>query len=492
MSIPASAIVQVNPGVISAGGSALDLTGVIVTNSTAVPIGAVSAFPSQAAVAAFFGPTSTEATLAANYFLGYDNSTKKPGTVSFAQYPATTVPGYLRGGSVASMTLAQLQALTGVLTIVQDGTSKTSSAIVLTGATSFSNAATLIQAGFASTPPAVTYDAQRAAFVITSPTTGAASSISFATGSLSTGLKLTQAAGAVTSAGSIAASAVSFMDTVVAQTRNFATFMTTFEPLLADKISFATWSNNQNQRFLYVMWDTDVNATLSNVTTSAGYVIDANQFDGTYPAYNTAAYAAMIMGSIASLDFTRFNGRATMAFRSQSGFTPTVTDYTTSVNLANNSYNFYGAYATSSQNFNFSYPGQVTGKWLWADSYVQQIKLNADLQQSIISLLVGVGSVPYNPAGYALIEAACNTPIAAALNFGTIRTGVTLSALQIAELQNAAGIDISQSLTTKGYYLQVLDPGAQVRAARGSPQCTLWYMDGQSVQQVNLASIVVQ
>lgn len=492
MSIPASAIVQVNPGVISAGGSALDLTGIIVTNNAAVPIGAVSTFPSQAAVAAFFGPLSTEASLAANYFLGYDNSTKKPGSLGFAQYPATAVAGYLRGGSLATMTLAQLQALSGVLTITQDGVSKTSNTITLSGATSFSNAATLIQAGFTTAPPTVTFDAQRAAFLITSPTTGATSSISFATGTLSTGLNLTQATGAVTSAGAVAASALSFMNSVVAQTRNFATFMTTFEPALADKINFATWSNNQNQRFLYVMWDTDVNATLSNVTTSAGYVIDANNFDGTYAAYNTAAYAAMIMGSIASLDFGRLNGRATMAFRSQSGITPTVTDATVAANLIANSYNFYGAYATSSQNFNFSYPGQVTGKWLWADSYVQQIKLNADLQQSIISLLVGVGSVPYNPAGYALIEAACNTPIAAALNFGTIRTGVTLSALQIAQLQNAAGVDISQSLTTKGYYLQVLDPGAQVRALRGSPQCTLWYMDGQSVQQVNLASIVVQ
>jgi hypothetical protein len=492
MSIPASAIVQVNPGVISAGGSALDLTGIIVTNNAAVPIGAVSTYPSQAAVAAFFGPTSTEATLAANYFLGYDNSTKKPGSLGFAQYPAAPVAGYLRSGSLATMTLAQLQALSGTLTITQDGVSKTSSSIALTGATSFSNAATLIQAGFATSPPTVTFDAQRAAFLITSPTTGVSSSISFATGTLASGIKLTQATGAVISAGAIAASALSFMDSVVAQTRNFATFMTTFEPVLADKINFATWSNNQNQRFLYVMWDTDVNATASNNTTSAGYVIDANQFDGTYPAYNTPAYAAMIMGSIASLDFTRFNGRATMAFRSQSGITPTVTDATVAANLEANSYSYYGGFATSSQQFNFSYPGQVTGKWLWADSYVQQIKLNADLQQSILTLLVGVGSVPYNPAGYALVEAACIDPIQAAINFGTIRTGTTLSALQIAELQNAAGVDISQSIMTKGYFLQIKDPGAQVRAQRGSPVCTLWYADGGSIQRINLASFVIQ
>jgi hypothetical protein len=47
-------------------------------------------------------------------------------------------------------------------------------------------------------------------------------------------------------------------------------------------------------------------------------------------------------------------------------------------------------------------------------------------------------------------------------------------------------------LSTTGYYLQILDPGAIVRGGRGSPKCTLWYTDGGSVQKINLASIDVQ
>jgi hypothetical protein len=35
----------------------------------------------------------------------------------------------------------------------------------------------------------------------------------------------------------------------------------------------------------------------------------------------------------------------------------------------------------------------------------------------------------------------------------------------------------------------VRDAPPEVRAARGSPPCTLWYMDGQSIQRINLASI---
>ena len=125
MSIPASEIVQVVPGVIGAGGSALDLNGLILTANTSVPVGAVQSFATPDDVSRFFGPTSPEASVAASYFLGFDNSTKKPGNLLFAQYPSAPVAAYLRGGSVASKTLTELKALTGILTVSIDGTAKT-------------------------------------------------------------------------------------------------------------------------------------------------------------------------------------------------------------------------------------------------------------------------------------------------------------------------------------------------------------------------------
>jgi hypothetical protein len=100
-------------------------------------------------------------------------------------------------------------------------------------------------------------------------------------------------------------------------------------------------------------------------------------------------------------------------------------------------------------------------------------------------------SVPYNPQGYGLIRAAVQDPINAALNFGAIRAGVPLSAAQIAEVNAAAGVPIDGLLSTRGWYFQVLPATAQIRALRQSPPCTLWYMDGESVQQINLASIDV-
>jgi hypothetical protein len=78
------------------------------------------------------------------------------------------------------------------------------------------------------------------------------------------------------------------------------------------------------------------------------------------------------------------------------------------------------------------------------------------------------------------------------VNFGAIRAGITLSQSQIAQVNSAAGLDIADTIQQRGWYLQVADAQPQVRAARASPPCTLWYTDGQSVQAINLASIEIQ
>ncbi|WP_233234495.1 DUF3383 domain-containing protein [Bordetella sp. LUAb4] len=491
MSIPASAIVQVHPGVISAGGSALVMNGLVLTHDTRAPVGSVLNFANKDDVASFFGPTSPEANVAAIYFLGFTNATRRPGALLFAQYPEQAVAAYLRGGSLAALKLAQLQALSGTLTVEVDGAAKTSSAIDLSTATSFSNAATLIADGFTS-GVAVSYDAQLAAFVLSSSTTGVASTIDYASGTLAAGLKLTSATGAVLSQGSAAGEADVSLPAIAQISQNWAGFMTMFEPDTDTKLAFATWTNAQDNRYAYIGWDTDAQATVEDSTECWGAQVKDAGYSGIVCVYKSIEHAAFLLGAIASIDFDRSNGRITLAFKGQSGLTATVTDATTASTLIANGYNFYGDYATANDRFRFLYPGQISGEFDWIDSYVNQIWLNSAFQQALMTLLTNVPSVPYDTAGYTLIEQACMDPINAALNFGAVRAGVTLSALQAAEVNNQAGVDISSTLQTRGWYLQIKDASAQVRAARQSPSMTFWYMDGQAVQQLELASIAVQ
>jgi hypothetical protein len=160
--------------------------------------------------------------------------------------------------------------------------------------------------------------------------------------------------------------------------------------------------------------------------------------------------------------------------------------------LIANGCNFYGAYATAAQGFVFFYPGSVTGPFEWADTLVNQIWMTNAFQLALMELLTNVTSIPYNDAGYALIEAALLDPIDAAVNFGAIQGGVTLSALEAAQINNAAGAKVADTISLRGWYLQVQPASPEVRAARGSPPINFWYTDGGSVQRIALNSAGVQ
>lgn len=497
MAIPASRIANVTPSVLSASGAALDLNGLILSENASLVSGSLQSFANADDVGAFFGLTSTEYKMAQIYFEGQNGATTTPGKLYFGAYSETPVAAFLRSGSLADMTLTQLQALTGTLSVTIDGTPNTSASINLSSATSFSAAAATIEAAFTSPDFTVEFDAQLSAFVFTSNTTGASSTATYATGTLAAGLNLTQATGAVLSQGAVASTPATSMPVFAAAAGDWAGFTTTFEPLIADKEAFSAWTAVQGKRYFYAGYDTDVNAlTSGSSNTWVAAVLAANE-DGTIPIWAAsdaegALEAAAVLGWAASLNFTQKNGRTTLAERSFSGLTPSVTSDANASALQANGYNYYGDFATSSTQWQFFYPGSMTGQYKWADSYVCQIKLNADLQDAMMNLLTSVNSIPYNAAGYSLIHAALADPIAAAANFGTIRTGITLSASQVQELYNAVGVDVSQVINAAGYYLDIKDAAPSTRVARQSPPMTLYYTDGGSVQALSLASIEVQ
>lgn len=150
--IPASQLVQVLPNVLNAGGNGLVLNGIVLTQNTRVPIGQVVSFPNDGiSVLDFFGASAKEVSIANTYFLGFNNSTQKPSSIFFSQYNSTAVPAWLQGGPVDQLTMAQLRALNGSLTVVMDGYTHTAASLSLAGATSFSAAAALIAAGLNAT-----------------------------------------------------------------------------------------------------------------------------------------------------------------------------------------------------------------------------------------------------------------------------------------------------------------------------------------------------
>lgn len=566
--IPANAIVDVTPSVLGTGGAGLDLIALLMSTAARVPIGTVQAFASADDVEDYFGASSVEAENAAVYFLGFENADTRPGSVLFAQYNEDDVVAFIRGGSLAAMTLTQLQAINASMSISIDGVAETGT-INLSTASSFSNAALLIQdqlgidgiqaaafTGSISTTtltvsavgsgvlavgqvlhgvgvtaqtyitafgsgtggtgtytvsdsqtvgsismtadePAVVFDSVSSAFVIKSGTDGDASTIAFATGSAATSLKLTSATGAVLSQGADAADPMTFMDMISDVTQNWATFAFLFNPDASgfvNRLALAEWTNLQDDQYAFACWDDDAAAAASVPATSTlGYAIQQAAYAGTILIYaDDPKYAVFECAIAASIDFTQPNSRTTYAFRKQDGLAATIETETGASNLSQNGYNYYGAYATARNEYSFLYPGQISGQYRWADSYINQLWLNSSFQETLLVFLQTVKSIPYNNAGYTQIQNACSDVITAALNFGAIRTGVPLSAAQAATVNAEAGLRISDTLFTQGWYLQVLPADATVRAARGSPPMKFWYMDGQSIQRIDLASVNIQ
>jgi hypothetical protein len=359
--------------------------------------------------------------------------------------------------------------------------------------------------------PACYYNPNAKAFQINSATLGAGGNVSFASGTPATTLNLTQGAGAVQSLGSAADNPVAFMTNVLTISQDWVSFMTSWEPTDADKstttTSFAYWNSSQDNQYRYVMWETNALDTESNGPSAAAAAVNADNYGGIVMIYTNPLItslagekAAFMMGWAASLDFTRLNGRQTAAYRSYVGGVPDVTNGTVATTLAGQpqggtfgyGINFYGQYTTRSQGFPLYQRGLISGEFTWDDSYVNQIWLNNSLQQDILIGLSQTPAVPYNTAGYALMESWCLDAILAAVNFGAINAGLQLSQAQIQEVNTAAGLQIDGALTQRGWYLQVLPAPAQTRATRSSPPATLWYCDGGSVQSITLASITIQ
>jgi hypothetical protein len=576
--VPASQFVNVTPSVLAAAGTALSLSGLFLTQNTRVPIGAILQFPSALSVGNYFGLSSSEYTASQVYFNGFSISTTKPGNLVFTQYPSSAVAAYLRGGSVASLTLAQLQAISGSLTIVFDGFSRTAASINLSGASSFSSAASTIQTGLngsiaasatvtgsvsgttltvtavltgtialgltvtggtgivagtyvasqltgtangtgtyqlnqagsalsqtitmTPTNVAVTYDSTSGAFVVTSGIVGAISTSAYATGTIASSLMFTQGSGAVLSQGAAAAIPGTFMATLIQSFQNWASFKTLFDPDggsgNTQKLAFATWNNTTNNRYTYVCADTDVTPTLSvPATASLGYLLAQSNISGTQLIYEPAGVSGLhgadfICGCIASLNFNQLNGRATFAYLTQSGLQAGVTNQGVLTNLIANGYNCVVATATAATNFVYYYPGSVSGAFTWADTYVNQIWMNNAFQLDLMELVTSIGSIPYNTYGDTLIETSLSGTIQQALSFGAIRSGITLSATQITAINNATGnTTAANTIANRGWYIQILPTPPATRQARGSPPITFWYTDGESVQTINLASVVL-
>lgn len=483
-SIPASNIAAVYPDVLGAGGNPLGLNTNVVSDDATYP--SYEYFNADT-VGDHFGLLSDEYKFAVVYFNGFKGASTRPQSLFFTKYNAEDDSAILIGGAL-SITIDQLKLITGTLSVTIDGAVKTGS-IDLSTATSFSNAAELI--GTAITAP-VSYLATIKAFVVTSGSIGSASTVSFATGTASDALMLSQAKGAVVNNDVLKDTPTSLTNRMLAYTANFALITRIGESFDEefDK-EMATWNSQQNGRYAYLTYSLDPLALTPNNDSSFGAWAKANTA-GVLPIYGTLDKLGIACGYAASLNFSESNGRTTFAFRSQDGLIADVTSEQDAEALISNGYSFYGAWATANDRFQMLGNGAVTGDFKWLDNYLFQIFLNSQFQLAYVNMLENYKNIPYNNYGMEIVRATCQDPIDQGVNFGGIRSGIELTNQQKDVINRATGYDAASQIITRGWALSIQLPSAQVRAQRGSFIIKFFYTDGSSLQRIEMTSTNVQ
>jgi hypothetical protein len=483
-SIPASNIAAVYPDVLGAGGNPLGLNTNVASDIAIYPS---YEYTTASLVGQHFGLTSDEHKFAVVYFNGYTGASTRPQSLYFTKYNSNDVAAALIGGAVG-LTLEQLKAVSGTLSVTIDGVVK-SGTIDLSTATSFSNAADIIETALSIE---FIYQASIKSFMSRSLTMGSASSISYFTGTAADELGLTEAKGAITVNDTAKDTPQTLANRMLSYASNFAV-ITRIGQSFDDAFDreFATWNSQQNGRYAYLTYDLDPLAIVPNNDSSFGAWAVANT-SGVLPIYGTLDKLGIACGYAASLNFSEFNGRTTFAFRSQSGLIADVTSEDDANALVSNGYSFYGAWATANDRFQMLGNGAVTGEFKWFDNYLFQIFLNSQLQLAYMNMVQNYNSIPYNNDGVEIVRATCQDPINQGINFGGIRAGVELTSQQRDVINRATGYDASSQLLTRGWALYVALPDAQVRAQRGSFIIKLYYTDGSSLQRIEMTSTNVQ
>lgn len=491
--IPISQVVQVNPRVVGAGGAQSSFDGLFLTQSAAVAPSQMLQFYTAADVADFFGPLSDEAAAANVYFAGILGGGQLPGSIYFSRY-ATDASGAQVLGIPMGLTLAQLQGLTGTLEVTTSQ-AYTSSTINLSAATSFANAAALMTAGFTTPDFAITYDDARGRFLLTTTATGPTAEVSPVTGTLAESIGLSSDIGAYIQPRGVGADdAFSAMGRAVESSSNWGLFTTVWDADIDERLTFASWTSTQGLfEFGYVGWDTDAASTAPNNANSFGAQVFTVPYQGTIPLYGDLRHAAGVLAWAASTNFQMVEGRNALAFRQLAAGVPaSVSNLDQANGLLSNGYTYLGQYASAANNYAVLYNGALSGQFNYADTYLGQAWLRRNLQQALFEVLLAYNTLPYNSDGYNAIYQGAQGVISQAIQNGVIRSGVTLSASQKAQINQQAGTAIDSELTTLGWHLQVRDPlTTAVRTVRGSPVVNFWYADGGSIQRIVVSSTTV-
>jgi hypothetical protein len=290
------------------------------------PLERMRAYTSFDAVEADFGTDAPETQAAQRYY----SQSPQPKDLYVGRWVKVGAAGELQGGVLtqAQQAMALFTVVTdGAMKITVDGTAKTITGVTFAAETNLNGVAARVADKL--TTATVVWDASASRFVVTSKTTGATSTVSFAEANasgtdLSALLHLVQADGAKTAAG-LPKEALTDCVALMAEfsAKWYGLTLADAGVELADVVAVAKLIEAQSPSRIFGYTVQDGNATDPQSTTDIAAQLAAANLGRTLTQYSgTDPYAAAsLMGRAFSVNFNGNNTTITLKFKQEPGIT---------------------------------------------------------------------------------------------------------------------------------------------------------------------------
>lgn len=421
----------------------------------------IRSYTTLPAVASDFGTTAPEYLAAVNFFA----QSPQPSLLYIGRWAQTASAGVLHGArlSASQQAISNFTAITaGGFNITIDGTVKNITGLNFSSATNLNAVAAIIATALGSSGNAV-WGANNQRFDIISKTTGATSSVSYATAGtgtdISTLLGLTSASGASVPVGGIVAetllSAVAQMANLSNDWYGLAVAAIGLQD--ADQIAVAGFIEAASPSRIFGI-TTQAAATVDPTsTTDLAYVLAAAKYRRTFTQYSSSSpYAVTSMyGRAFTVDFTGNKTTITLKFKQEPGVTAETLSETQAATLKAKKCNVFINYNNSTA---IIQEGQMTDGSFFDEVHGLDYLQN-DVQTAYYNALyTSPTKIPQTDAGNAVLATVISARLAQGVTNGLIAPGVW----------NAAGFGaLTQGDTLdKGYYVYTPPIATQSQADR--------------------------
>jgi hypothetical protein len=436
-------------------------------------------------VATDFGSSAPEYAAAALFF----SQSPQPSVLYVGRWAKSATSAVLHGGvlSTAQQALSNFTAVTsGGMKITVDGSQKSLSAIDLSTVTNLNGVASKVTTALAGSATVV-WNAAYNRFEVTSATTGATSTLTYATApssgtDISGLLGLTQGVASAPVNGIASESLLAAVQACAPYGDWYGLMVADATVSDADHLAVAGYIESASPSRIYGI-TTQASAALDPVsTTDLPYVLKGLNYKRTFTQYSSSSpYAvASLYGRAFTVDFTANNSTITLKFKQEPGVAAEVLNETQASALKAKNCNVFVAYNNSTA---IIQEGVMVNGYFFDEVHGLDWLQN-DMQTSIYNLLyTSPTKIPQTDAGINQLVAAAEASCERAVNNGLVAPGEW----------NAPGFGaISQGqMLSKGYYVYAPPLSTQSQADREARKAPTLQVAVKLAGAVHFANVII-